>query len=263
VPAQAIEFHGMPAMRWTSPGGAAAIATLQGAHLVSWIPAGGEEMLFVSERSAFEPGRAIRGGIPVCFPQFAERGPLVKHGFARTLPWRFEGVEEAGEGTRATFRLASTPATLALWPRVFELELVATLAPWSLHVELGVHNRGTQAFSFAAALHTYFLVADAPRVQLRGWPEDVGFAQPIDRVFASMPRSARLEEGGRTVAIEQHGFPDTVVWNPGAALAATMPDMSPQGWRRMVCVEAAAVDPPVVLPAGGSWRGGQSIGAPG
>lgn len=253
----------MPAVRWTSSSGAAAIATLQGAHLVSWIPAGGEEMLFLSERSAFEPGRAIRGGIPVCFPQFAERGPLVKHGFARTLPWRFEGVEDAGAGTRATFSLASTPATLAAWPHAFALELVATLAARSLEVELRVHNPGTQAFSFAAALHTYFLVGDAPGVLLRGWPEDVGFARPIDRVFSSMPRSARLEEGSRTVAIEQHGFTDTVVWNPGAALAATMPDMSPEGWRRMVCVEAAAVDPPIPLQAGASWRGRQSIRAPG
>ena len=122
-----IEFRGMPAVRWTGPGGASAIATLQGAHLVSWIPAGGEEMLFVSERSAFEPGRAIRGGVPICFPQFAERGPLVKHGFARTLPWRFVGVEEGAGGTCATFALESTPATLSAWPHAFGVELAATL----------------------------------------------------------------------------------------------------------------------------------------
>src|SRR5690349_3045588 len=97
--AEACDFHGLPAVRWQGRDGATAIATLQGAHLVSWVPAQGGERLFVSERSPFEPGRAIRGGVPVCFPQFADRGPLPQHGFARVLPWKFAGAEETHGGT--------------------------------------------------------------------------------------------------------------------------------------------------------------------
>jgi glucose-6-phosphate 1-epimerase len=263
-------------VRWASADGASAIATLQGAHLVSWTAASGEEMLFVSEQSAFEPGKAIRGGIPVCFPQFAERGPLVKHGFARTLPWRFLGVEQDEAGARATFALASTPATLAVWPHAFELELAAGVGGGHMNVELRVANSGADAFDFAAALHTYFEVRDATAARLSGLrgaryedrePAAIGtesravvdFIEPIDRVYFAAPGSTELAEGARLIRIEQRGFPDTVVWNPGAAFAATMADMAADGWRRMVCVEAAAVHPPIRVQPGARWVGGQSI----
>jgi glucose-6-phosphate 1-epimerase len=268
----------MPAVRWRSADGASAIATLQGAHLVSWCPGPDEEILFVSGASAFEAGRPIRGGIPVCFPQFAERGPLVKHGFARTLPWRLVGVGDTPAGAQATFALASSPATLALWPHPFELELAATVGARHLDVELRVANRGAAAFVFAAALHTYLRVSDARSARLSGLQgtryadreppasgtqlrEFVELADPIDRVYFSAPPSTVLEEGGRVMRIEQRGFADTVVWNPGAALAATMADMDADGWRRMLCVEAAAVDPVIVLEPGARWSGGQSISA--
>lgn len=274
--AEEIVFRGMPAVRWTSADGASAMATLQGAHVVSWTPAGGEEVLFVSERSAFEPGRAIRGGIPVCFPQFAERGPLVKHGFARTLPWLFQGAENTARGARATFALESTPATLALWPHAFGLELAATVGQERLEVALQVTNRGPEALSFAGALHTYLRTADATLARLLGLrgvryadrepaatgvePRDaVDFVAPIDRVYFSAPPSTRLEGGGRLIGIDQHGFADTVVWNPGAALAQTMADMPSGGWRHMVCVEAATVEPALILQPGARWRGAQTL----
>jgi glucose-6-phosphate 1-epimerase len=276
--AESVQFRGLPAVRWGSADGASAIATLQGAQLVSWSPVPDEEILFVSGRSGFAQGRPIRGGIPVCFPQFAERGPLAKHGFARTLPWRFVGVEERPAGAQARFTLASSAATLALWPHAFELELAATVGARQLDVELQVANTGAAAFAFAAALHTYLRVSDATTARLTGLQgvgyadrepptsgtelrQVVEFAEPIDRVYYSAPPSTMLEEGGRVRRISQRGFPDTVVWNPGAALAATMADMDPEGWRRMLCVEAAAVDPAIVLEPGARWSGGQSISA--
>jgi len=113
----------MPALRWQAADGAAAVATLQGAHLVSWIPAGGDERLYLSERSPFEAGRAIRGGVPVVFPQFGERGPLAHHGFARTSAWRLAREE----GDRLMFALESCGETLRLWPHAFALELAITI----------------------------------------------------------------------------------------------------------------------------------------
>ena len=265
----------MPAVRWRSRDGACAIATLQGAHLVSWTPAGGEEGLYLSDRSPFEAGRAIRGGIPVIFPQFADRGPLPQHGFARTLAWSFAGARETDAGARATFMLESSPRTLSLWPWAFRLELAATIGGARLDVELCVRNPGAESFDFTAALHTYLRVADAAAARLTGLQgtryvergasvvhvegrEAITGAEPIDRVHFATPRATRLEEGGRILRIGQRGFTDTVVWNPGRERTARMLDMPPDGFRAMLCVEAAAIEPPVALAAGGEWRGGQS-----
>lgn len=266
----------MPAIRWRSGDGACAIATLQGAHLVSWTPAGGEECLYLSERSPFEAGRPIRGGIPVVFPQFADRGPLAQHGFARTRAWSFAGASESEGGMRVAFALESSPDTLALWPHAFRLELKVTIGGPHLDVELGFANTGGAAFAFTAALHTYLRVSDAAAVRLRGLRgksyvnrgesvtrietrELVTAVEPIDRVYFATPPAMQLEDGGRTVLIEQHGFMDTVVWNPGRERTAQMADMPPDGYRRMLCVEAAAIEPPVPLQPGGAWSGGQGI----
>jgi glucose-6-phosphate 1-epimerase len=251
----------MPAVRWRSRDGASATATLQGAHLVSWVPAGGGEALFVSERSAFEAGKAIRGGVPVCFPQFAERGPLVKHGFARISPWRFEGASETEEGTCATFALESSPSTLAPWPHAFRLVLAATVGGPRLALELRVENPGGAAFEFAAALHTYFRVSDNAAARLAGLCGVVTAAEPIDRIYFAPPAATRLEDADRAFEISQHGFADTVVWNPGPELTAKMADMAPDGYRRMLCVEAAAIEPVVRVDAGSAWTGGQAIRA--
>ncbi|HEX7605859.1 MAG TPA: D-hexose-6-phosphate mutarotase, partial [Usitatibacter sp.] len=256
--------------------GASAIATLQGAHLVSWIPSGGEEGLYVSERSPFEAGRPIRGGLPVVFPQFADRGPLAQHGFARTQAWSFTGASESEEGTRASFALESSPRTAALWTGAFRLELTVTLGGPRLDVELRVANTGDAAFAFNAALHTYLRVSEAAAVRLEGLRgarysnrgesavsvearEFVTAGEPIDRVYLAAPPATRLEDAGRILRIEQRGFADTVVWNPGRDRTAQMADMPPDGFRHMLCVEAAAFEVPVQLGRNAAWTGGQSI----
>jgi len=274
--AEALDFHGMPAIAWTSGDGARAVATLQGAHIVSWTLPDGEEGLFLSERSAFAAGRAIRGGIPVIFPQFADRGPLVQHGFARTSAWRLAGVKVAGARASATFVLESSAQTLALWPHAFRLELVATVGGPALEVGLRVVNAGRDAFSFTAALHTYLRVADATSARLSGLRgvryltrgeresavevrEFVTAAVPIDRTYFSPPRSLRLAEARRAVRVEQHGFTDTVVWNPGREKSDAMADMAHGSFLRMLCVEAAAVEPAVALAPGEAWAGAQAL----
>ncbi|HUL56217.1 MAG TPA: D-hexose-6-phosphate mutarotase [Usitatibacter sp.] len=249
--ARSVEFRGLSAVELRAADGASAIVTLQGAHVVSWIPAGGAEQLFVSARSDFAPGRSIRGGIPVVFPQFSKRGPLPQHGFARTHPWRM-----AGEGL---FALEDDEATRALWPHAFAAEIAVTLGGARLDLELRVRNTGAAEFSFTAALHTYLRVSDIARVRLEGLaaPSLV----PIDQVFAEAPREVRLVDASRTVAIAQRGFHDSVVWNPGPEGSASRRDMEPGDYRIMLCVEAGAVEVPVVLAAGAEWAGGQTLTA--
>jgi glucose-6-phosphate 1-epimerase len=266
----------MPAIRWRSRDGARAIATLQGAQLVSWIPAQGEECLYVSPRSPFVTGRPIRGGIPVAFPQFGDRGPLAQHGFARTLEWRLAGECESEQGSQVSFEAESTPQTLALWPGSFRLEIIAMIGGPRLDVRLRVANTGKDAFAFTGALHTYFRISEAFTVRLEGLRgtryvergtsggsteprEGVTAVEPIDRVYLAAPPATRLRDAGRVLRIEQRGFNDTVVWNPGEERTAHMPDMPRDGFRHMLCVEAAAFEPQVLLDSGGVWDAGQSI----
>ncbi len=110
-----------------APDGTRAEVYLHGAHVTSWVPAGGQERLFLSRASQFRAGAPIRGGVPVVFPQFASLGPLPQHGFARVMPWEFAGAEVAGEHASATFRLCDTEESRRAWPHPFLAELIVAI----------------------------------------------------------------------------------------------------------------------------------------
>ncbi|KLO59576.1 aldose epimerase [Delftia tsuruhatensis] len=271
-------WQGLPAIRLRLACGDAALVALQGAQLLSW-QAGGEEQLFLSPHAAHDGHTPIRGGIPVCFPQFNQRGPLVKHGFARTLPWQADAAQAevlAGDGLFLRLRLADTPQTRAVWPPSFETWLEVTLLPGRLDVELVVHNRGDTPLAFTAALHSYLRVADVEQCRLQGldglpyWDAvadthptqhgDVRFGEELDRVYPRPGNAMELAAPGGGLRISQDAaWTETVVWNPGPALCERLPDMPPQGWRQMLCVEAAAIDAPVHVAPGAQWRAAQRL----
>jgi glucose-6-phosphate 1-epimerase len=209
----------------------------------------------VSERSAFTTGEPVRGGVPVVFPQFSERGPLPKHGFARTQRWR---VASFGS-SRAVFALEPNNETRKLWPHDFACELTVTIGGPTLDLQLLVRNTGHEPFSFTTALHTYFFVSDVTRIRFDGLPGVDHLADGLDRVYPDTPRETRFDDGDRTMKIAQRGFRDTVVWNPGREKCAAMADMEPQGFMNMLCVEAATVEVPVELEIGARWAGGQAL----
>ena len=150
--------------------GAIAEAYALGAHVTSWRPApGDDERLFLSDRAEFRDGTAIRGGIPVIFPQFAEEGPLPRHGFARTSMWTFASAQEEMDGAVVvSFQLHDTPATRAIWPISFRATLSLRLGGARLTVKLSVENTDGKPFDFTAALHSYLRVDDASRAQVLG-----------------------------------------------------------------------------------------------
>ena len=260
--------------------GARAEIYLHGAHLTSWTPAGTEDdRLFLSARSHFAGNAAIRGGIPVCFPQFSAQGPLPNHGFARVTPWHLASAGQASDGSaRAILRFADSAATRQLWPHAFALELAATLSgPW-LDVRLSVTNAGTEPFAFTAALHTYLRVGDTATTTVHGLggaryddkvlglrdcrdsAPDLHIDREVDRIYCVAPGDLEVREPARALGVEATGFPDTVVWNPGPA-AASLADLEPGGEKRMLCIEAAAAANPVSLDAGSTWRGSQRLTA--
>lgn len=267
----------LPKVIIRSRDGALAEVYLQGAHITSWLPApGDEERLFLSATSDFREGVAIRGGIPVIFPQFAAEGPLPKHGFARTSPWTFVSAQDESDGAvTATFKLEQAATTLAVWPMTFRALLAVRVGGARLVVTFTVENTGARSFDFTAALHSYFRVDDVLHAEVVGLhngryrvsPTEVAFDEgesvhitgEIDRVYVGAPPHLTLREPGRQLSIERAKFPDVVVWNPGAEKAAQLTDMEPGGARRMLCIEAAAVQAPIELRPGRNWWGSQTL----
>ena len=271
--------QGLPRLVLRTPDGASADIYLHGAHLTSWRPAGGDEALFLSDASMFTAGEPIRGGVPVIFPQFSGDGPLPKHGFARTTSWEWANQDDAETAERAVLRLTDTPATRALWPHAFLIELTVTLRGDAITIGLTVENGGRAELEFAAALHTYLRVADISKTTVTGLqgthyrskPEAVTnvpdraavleITGEIDRRYRNAPRSLRVDDAGgeRAFLLESVGFQDAVVWNPWSELSASIPDMNAKDYREMLCVEAAQIEAPVRLAPGAVWAGEQRI----
>jgi glucose-6-phosphate 1-epimerase len=275
---------GLPKLVLRAADGGEAEVYLHGAHLASWRPSGdGDERIYLSARSPFAAGTPIRGGVPVSFPQFATDGPLPHHGFARVMNWRLVDVGIAAgapvPSARATFRLVDTDATRALWPHPFALELTVTVGGDALALALAVANTGGAPLAFTGALHTYLAVDDVAHATVHGLQgaayrdkvlrrdglveaaADLRIDGEVDRVYFAAPEDLALREPRRATAIRATGFPDTVVWNPGARRAAPMADLEPGGYARMLCVEAAAVRAPIVVAPGACWRGTQTLEA--
>lgn len=274
--ARDIEFQGLPAIHLRSGDGAEATVLLHGAHIVSWKPAGGEERLYLSEKAVYAEGKAVRGGVPVIFPQFSKRGPLPGHGFARDRAWQKVEARSGDDYAMAVLRLTDDDATRAMWPHAFIAELTISITAERLDIEFEVENSGDAPLSFTAALHTYLRLRELEESSLEGLHgqryhnsldgkdyTETGTAlvvdDLIDRIYHDTNHPLLLRDSGRSLGIHSENMPDTVVWNPWETKCAQLPDMPADGFRRMICVEAAVIEKPVELPAGESWWGRQTL----
>lgn len=270
------KHHGQPCLRMSLPGGDTVLVALHGAHVLSWV-SGGRERLYLSPKALIDGKSAIRGGVPLCFPQFNQRGSLPKHGFVRNLPWTAEPVAEwVGSAAQLALHLTDSDATRALWPQAFSATLLVQLAPDSLQLTLVVRNTDAQPLTFTGALHSYLAVQDITTVWLSGlqgqpsWDaltdqlglqeDDVFFDGEFDRVYVAASAPLTLHDGSHRLRISQSdSLADTVVWNPGAELCARLADMPSDGYSQMLCVEAAQVLKPVSVAAGATWQGWQRL----
>lgn len=284
VPAEASHWGDLPAIVLHHPSGARATITLYGAHLVEWHSADGQSRVFCSQRSSRDGSRAIRGGVPVIFPQFAERGEGVRHGFARILNWQHgtSGSDDSGASyTEFTLDQNALPAAMrAQWPHQFTLTLRVTLDAQTLQLQLQVGNRGSEPFDFACALHSYWQVADLAQCQITGLQNVAFFDQlshanasasglprltidaKTDRIYHPLHSAIGLQDasGPTRLQLQQQGFAELVLWNPGAQDAAAMADLADDEYVQFVCLEAAQVTP-IQLAAGSIWCGSQTVQA--
>jgi glucose-6-phosphate 1-epimerase len=263
------EQAGMNVVRVNLPA-ASATVYLHGAHVTEWTPAGQKPVMFLSERSEFKPDKAIRGGVPICFPWFGGRTfggrpdgkPSPSHGFARDAEWEFAFAGlvpgECGDRLYLTFTLGPSDLSRSMgfdyFSAVYEVIIGATLT-----MRLTVANPGTELLHYEEALHAYFDVGDVRQTTMTGLEGAKFFdktdglkekqtpdgplrlAGETDSVFPAnaAPVTIHDELGKRVIKIEKSGSNSTIVWNPWSTLAAKLADLGEDGWPGFVCVEAA------------------------
>ncbi|PWA85685.1 galactose mutarotase-like superfamily protein [Artemisia annua] len=255
---------------------------LYGAHVTSWKNEHNEEMLFVSSKAIFKPPKPIRGGIPICFPQFSNLGPLQSHGFARNSFWTIDidpppFTPNVTNSVFVDLLLLPTEEDLKIWPHRFEYRLRITLGPkGDLILTSRIKNTNTDGtpFTFTFAHHTYFSVSNISEVRVEGLEkldyldnlknrtrftdqgDAITFNSETDKIYLSTPSKISVldNEKNRTFVIRKDGLPDAVVWNPWAEKAKTIVDLGEDDYKQMLCVEAAAIEKPIKLMPGEEWK---------
>lgn len=229
--------------------------------MLGWVPAGSvHDRLWLSPLAEYGPGRAIRGGVPVIFPQFAGRGQLPRHGFARDRAWQVLASSDPNDGVaRWTARLRDDAGTRTVWPHAFAVEVDAAAAGVQLRLALTVRNHGTEPFVFAAALHSYLRLGTSPGTTITGLggrsaqdnmasgatrelpPDPLSALDTTDVVVRDVQGPIRLADPMLgPLVIDAEGFPDRVLWNPGPGHGLV--DVAAGAEREFVCVEPAALD---------------------
>jgi glucose-6-phosphate 1-epimerase len=237
---------------------------LHGAHVAHFQPRDEKPVLFLSEKSVFEAGKAIRGGVPICFPWFGARQdgrPGPAHGFARLMEWELTGAEEVGDGDmEIRFRLVSNEATCKEWDGDFELNYAVRVGT-ALSLKLDVRNASGKEMRIEEAVHTYLAVSDVRKVGVEGlagvtYSDRVGtprtetegsksirITAETDRIYLNTQSTCVMEDPGwgRRLIVEKTGSNTTVVWNPWIAKAQALPDFGDEEWPSMVCIETCNV----------------------
>ena len=265
---------GYPVLEIDHPAAMARIA-LHGGHVMDWTPAGEKPVLYMSPDAVIEPGKPIRGGIPICWPWFWPRSAdetKPAHGFVRTEMWGVEEVMSATDRVEAVLRLAGSEATQKVWPHEFALQLRISIGA-QLEVALVVRNPGAAAWTMTGALHTYFCVADATKAVIRGlhgtqfvegrlspekrWQNGpVKIDQEVDRIYIS-DAAVEVEDvaGARTLVIEKSGSRSTVVWNPWIEKSKRLSDLPDEAYPNFLCVETTnAGEDSITIPPGGEHK---------
>jgi glucose-6-phosphate 1-epimerase len=231
---------------------------LQGAHLFHYKAKDKASSLWLSKAAYFEEGKAIRGGIPVCFPWFGknkDNPSLPQHGFARTQLWSVVLEEEKDDSTtQICLQLKPNADTFAQWDYLFDLTLDIIIGE-ALSIAMRVTNTDTKPFEISTALHTYFSVSDIGTVFIKGLDGrdyynaldekhyiqkgDVFIEEEVDRVYSNPSESITLFDGDTKIKLEQEGSNSLVVWNPWIEKSKQMSDMTEDGYRSMVCLETS------------------------
>ena len=271
---------GLPLLR-LGYGRASAEVYLQGAQVTRYRPVADIDLLWMSESATYRPGKALRGGIPLCWPWFGPAGDnpeRPQHGYARNAEFSVLSTSANADATSVTLALEPAQAPFADWQNRLQLEVEIRLSD-SLWMEMRSTNLDTAPLTLSNALHSYFAISERADIAIPALTgltyldklqdycsaqqsRAVEFVDEVDRVYLDPPETVELRDAGRngSTIIQCWGNANLVVWNPGEQKAKAMADFDDEGFRRMVCIEPAnALAQSVVLQAGGCQRLGQRI----
>ncbi|KAA8516135.1 hypothetical protein F0562_019314 [Nyssa sinensis] len=276
------DWNGIDQVVLRNPQGASVRVSLHGGQVTSWRNDRGEELLFTSSKAIFKPPKAMRGGIPICFPQFGNCGSLEQHGFARNRIWTIDDnppplpPNDSHGKSFVDLVLKPSEEDLKCWPHSFEFCLRVSLAADGHLVLISrVRNINGKPFSFSFAYHTYLSVSDISEVRIEGLEtidyldnlrqrqrfteqgDALTFESEVDQVYLSSPNVIAVldHERKRTYVIRKEGLPDTVVWNPWERKSKMMVDFGDEEYKQMLCVDGAAIEKPITLKPGEEWTG--------
>lgn len=264
---------GLPKVYVTTANASAEIY-LHGAQVTSWRPTGGEDLIFLSEHAQWQEGRAIRGGIPICFPWFnakADDAQAPSHGFVRTTAWELTSIAQPQEDVIVKLQTTSNAASRRWWPHEFRLLHRITVGA-ELKLELTMTNTDATPLRFEEALHTYHRVGDVEKIRIAGLDGvdfldhvegnrkkkqdgDLTVAGPTDNIYLETRHSIEILDPAlqRRVNIQKKNSLTTVTWNPWKEGTAALNDLGDKEWHTMVCVEASNVrDAAITLEPGES-----------
>ncbi|KAF5207757.1 Glucose-6-phosphate 1-epimerase [Thalictrum thalictroides] len=277
------DSDGLPRIILVEPRGSTVEVLLYGGQVISWKNERREELLFMSSKAVRKPPKAIRGGLPICFPQFGNLGSLEQHGFARNRLWELDSnpspLPPINNQSSVDLILKSTEEDLKTWPRTFELRLRISLSAGKLTLIPRVRNTDNKAFSFQFAMRNYLSVSDISEVRVEGLEtldyfdclmererfteqaDAITFDGEVDRVYLSTPTKIAIidHEKKRTFVLRKEGFPDAVVWNPWEKKAKALPDLGDEDYKTMLCVDSAAIESPILLKPCEEWKGRQEL----
>jgi len=241
---------------------ATAVISLQGAHVLSWIPKGEEDVIWLSADATFAMGKSVRGGVPICWPWFGTHESethFPAHGFARTVLWTVKQTQALENGeTQILFQLDTSELNEKLqmmWPQATLAMYTITIGK-ALTLELVTSNKSDEPLTLGQALHTYFNVSDIEQTTVTGLEDKdyldktTGFErktqaglitikQEVDQVYLQTADDVVINDVKRKIQIKKEGSLSTVVWNPWQEVADKMGDLGKEGYRHMLCVESA------------------------
>ncbi|RBW44610.1 D-hexose-6-phosphate mutarotase [Psychromonas sp. B3M02] len=251
--------------------------SLHGAHLIHFQAKQAAPLIYLSKTAVYAPKKAIRGGVPICWPWFgsnteSKQKGLASHGFARNSEWTLSSFNSTDLGIDIEFSLETSQSTKAIWPHDFNLTLKASLTD---HVELTLitENTGETPFHYSGALHTYLHIADQRQCSVQGLANDytdslqsnqakqsaqpLHIGHPIDSIYAVNDGAIVVKDDAyqRTISVSNEGNDSVVVWNPWVEGAKAFADMPDDGYQTMLCIESAiTADPGHLVAPGESHR---------
>jgi glucose-6-phosphate 1-epimerase len=241
---------------------------LFGATLTSWCVPEFGELLFLSPTADLTGASAIRGGVPLVFPQFSKGdNALPSHGFARISHWSVLATTVSDEGdVSISLGLSDSESSRAVWPHAFAVELSVVLGK-TLCMKFRCTNKGDRAFQFHMAYHTYFRIDDISsssisglqgvryldsanhRVESTQEESALRISREIDRIYQQAPDFVSINSLARSLSIRVHKerLSDIVVWNPWIDRSRAIADLEDNAYRSFVCVETGTVVNPTTI----------------